>query len=400
MKIGYISIGDELLKSGKVDENKNFLSDFLSNFGFEISIQITVKDDENEIFEALKFLKDYDLIVLSGGLGPTKDDRTRFGIAKFLNSNLEFHQDLWEELSKRYEKMERKTPENLKNQFLIPKKAKPLKNEIGSAPGILAKKSKKIILAFPGVPEEFNFFVLKYVEGFLKKKKKIYRRVYNLSGVFESNVEEKLKDFYEKFPSKKLNILASAGIVSIGLIEEKKYLFEKMDEEIKKIFKEEIFSFDEKKLNEHIYALLLKKNKTISIAESCTGGGLAYELVKVPGISKFLKGGAVVYSNEAKEDILQVSKETLKKYGAVSFEVAKQLCENVRKLFKSDIGISITGIAGPEGGTAEKPVGTVYIGISNEIKTKVEKFIFSGSRERIQKFTINFALNILRKEIL
>lgn len=399
MKTGFIAVGTELLWENKIETNKNELAKILSNFGFEIQRELIIKDDIKELLNALGFLEDFDLIIISGGLGPTKDDITREGLSKYFNSPLKYHKNLFEELKGKYEKKGFKLRDIAKRQFFTPSAGKPLKNEKGTAPGILIKKGKKTIMAFPGVPEEFIFMLDSYLLPFLKTKRQreIYIRTYNLSGTFESWVEEKLIKFYEKFPHKKITILASAGIVSITIKECDRNIFKKMDKEIKIIFKDEIFSYDNKKLNEKIFDLLEGKKKTISFAESCTGGGLTYELVKIPGISKYLKGGVVAYSNEAKEKILKVSKSSLKKFGAVSFDVAKEMSENVRQKFNSDIGVSITGIAGPEGGTLQKPVGLVFIGISTKELTNVQKYQFSGSRGRIQKFSINFALDLLRK---
>lgn len=402
MKIGYIAIGSELLWENKLDSNKNELASVLSDFGLEIDKEIIIKDDIKDLLESLRFLKNCDLIILSGGLGPTKDDITREGLSKYLKRSLKFKKNLWEEIKRDFERRGVILREIAKNQFFIPESSKVLKNEKGTAPGIFTKKGRKEIFAFPGVPEEFKFMLNNYLIPFLnnKKIKKSFKRTYNLAGVFESYAEEKLQKIYENFKPVNLTILASYGIVSITISENNKERFDLLDKEIKNLFKEEIFSFDKKKLNETIFELLNEKDKSISIAESCTGGGLTYELVKVPGISKFLKGGTIVYSNEAKEKILGVPKNLIEKLGAVSLEVAKEMAERVKEKFNSDIGISITGIAGPEGGSQQKPVGTVFIGVSKEEMTNIQKFQFSGSRERIQKFSINFALNLLRKVLI
>lgn len=402
MKIGYIAVGTELLAENKFDSNKNELAKILLKYGLEINKELIIKDEIKDFLKTIDFLKGSDLIVISGGLGPTKDDITREGLSKYFKSKLQLNENLWKKFKLNYKKKGLKITEISKNQFFFPSGSKILNNEKGSAPGIFIEKNNKTILAFPGVPEEFKFMLSKHLEPYLKKKKlkKIFTRIYNFSGIYESYVEEKLKMIYEKFPSKKITILASFGIVSVTIKEKDKNVFKKMDKEIKKLFKDEIFSFDEKKLNECIYDLLSLKDKTISIAESCTGGGISFEMVKVPGISKYFKGGIVVYSNEAKEELLNVSKSALLNFGAVSFEVAKEMAENVRKKFKTDIGLSVTGIAGPEGGSKQKPVGTVYIGVSTDGFANAEKFQFVGSRERIQRFSINFALNLLRKVLL
>lgn len=402
MKIGYIAVGTELLWENKFDSNKNELAKVLLKYGLEIDKELIIKDKIEDLIKGIDFLKNSDLIIISGGLGPTKDDITREGLSKYFKSKLQLNENLWKKFKLNYEKKGLKIKEISKNQFFFPSCSMPLENEKGTAPGIFIEKNNKAILAFPGVPEEFKFMLSKHLEPFLKKKKlkKIFKRTYNFSGTYESYVEDKLKYIYEKFPSRKITILASFGIVSIKIKEEDKNIFKKMDEEIKRIFKDELFSIGEKRLNECIYDLLLSRKKTISVAESCTGGGLCYELVKVPGISKYFKGGVVVYSNEAKEKTLNVSKSALLNFGAVSLEVAKEMAENVRKKFKTDIGVSITGIAGPEGGSKQKPVGTVYIGISSEKFKNVQKFQFTGSRERIQRFTINFSLDIIRKVLL
>ncbi|MEJ5167264.1 MAG: CinA family nicotinamide mononucleotide deamidase-related protein [Thermoanaerobaculia bacterium] len=402
MKIGYIAIGDELLWENRIETNKLELAQILSSFGFEIHSELILRDDKEDLKRGLDYFMDYDLVITSGGLGPTKDDLTREALSEYYKSPLIFYENLFLKLREDYEKRGIKIKEVAKNQFYIPSLGKPLKNLKGTAPGIFIKRGKKTLFSFPGVPEEFRFMLKEYLFPYLKKKVKkgVYKRTYDLAGTFESYVEDKLKDFYKEFSGEKITILASAGIVSINIKTFDKKIFNRMDRKLKELFKEEIFSLGEKKLNEIIYEILEKKNIKISVAESCTGGGLSYELVKVPGISKYFLGGLVVYSNEAKEKILGVSGETLKRFGAVSSETASEMAQKVRKKFKSDIGVSITGIAGPEGGSPQKPVGTVYMGISKEDLTETHRFQFSGSRERIQKFTINFALNLIRKALL
>lgn len=402
MKIGYIAVGSELLWENKIETNKSALALALSNLGLEIEREIIIKDKIEDLIEALKFFKNFNFIIISGGLGPTKDDITRDGLSKYFKVPLIFNEKLFIKFKKNYEKKGIKLKEVAKNQFFIPEGSEILMNKRGTAPGIFIKNKNLRLFAFPGVPEEFNFMVKEYLIPCLKKKKlkKIYKRNYNLAGTFESHVEEKLTSFYKKFPGEKLTILASAGIVSLSIKSTDKKIFMKMDREIKELFKDELFSLDDKSLNETIFELLKKNKKKISLSESCTGGGLTYELVKIPGISKYLIGSVVVYSNEAKEKILGVSGKTLKKFGAVSAETAMEMAEKVREKFKSDIGISITGIAGPEGGTLQKPVGTLFIGLSKKEFTKAQRFQFSGSRHRIQRFSINFALNLLRKVLL
>lgn len=402
MKIGYIAVGDELLWENRIETNKLELAKILSSFGFEINSELILKDKKEELKRGLKFFEGFDLVIISGGLGPTRDDITREALADYFKCPLIFVEKLFNNLKENYEKRGMELKEVAKNQFYLPSAGKPLKNLKGTAPGIYLRKGKLNVFAFPGVPEEFKFMVGKHLIPYLRKKarKRIYKRTYNLAGTFESFVEDKLKTFYKEFYGENLTILASAGIVTLSIKTSERKKFVAMDRFLKDLFKEEIFSISEEKLNERIFKILEKKNLKISIAESCTGGGLSYELVKVPGISKYFLGGVVAYSNEAKEKILGVSRETLKKFGAVSSETAKEMASGVRKKFNSDIGVSITGIAGPEGGTPEKPAGTVYIGISGRNFLQAQRFQFSGSRERIQKFSINFALNLIRKVLL
>ncbi len=402
MNIGYFAIGSELFWEGKGDKNRELLSKILSNYGLEISFALTLKDDIRDLIFGFGFFKKANLVVISGGLGPTKDDLTRLALAKFFKCKLKFEENLWEELKERYKKLGLKIPEISKNQFFIPSIGKALKNQRGSAPGIFIKKNKLTLFSLPGVPEEFQFMLENYLEPLLGKrvKRKIYKKTFNLAGVFESYVETRLQNLYKKFPKKNFTILASQGIVTITIKEKDEKVFRKMERKIKNIFKEEIYGYNGLNLNKRIQELLNKKNLTISVAESCTGGGLSYELVKLPGISKNFFGGIVAYSNEIKEKILGVSKETLMRYGAVSYEVAKEMAEKVKEKFKTDMGLAVTGIAGPDGGTKEKPLGTVFICVLYKDKEILEKFQFTGSRERIQKFSINFALNLIRRALI
>ncbi len=401
MKAGLLIIGDEILSGKTVDTNSAYLGQKLTEAGFIVKKKLTVGDDKNEIKKAFReLMKDEDIkiILTTGGLGPTKDDLTKGAITEYLGLKLIYRDEIYEKIKERFEKRGLKCPDINRSQAYIPEGAKILENELGTAPGLIIEKEGKIVIMMPGVPKEMkNMFEkegLTYLIQKLKPKKKIYSKILRTTGIPESEIQEKLRDFEGLAYLPKFT-----GVdIKVSAISEKE-LNEKV-EKIKEILGNYIYGEDEQKLEEVIGKLLKERGLKIGVAESCTGGLIKDRITDVPGSSNYFMGGVVAYSNEMKMKVLGVREESLMKWGAVSEQVAIEMAEGVKKVADADIGLSTTGIAGPTGATPTKPVGLVYIGIATPDYSKAYKYIFSGDRRMIKEKAAQEALNILRLYLL
>lgn len=395
MKATLILVGTELLNGGMVDTNSIYMANELNKYGIEIRYKITVKDDLEEIISAIKIGKaNDDLIIMSGGLGPTIDDLTKDAIAKYLNKKLIVDENELVILKEKFKKINIEFLENNVKEVEKPEGAISFENGAGMAPAVYIDD----IVCFPGVPVELYDMFPKFLKWYSNEKKldidKIYIRDLVTYGIAESHLDAEIKDLfiYEgieyEFLVKDYGILIRLqGKLS------NKNLVEKIVEKIYNRIGINIFGENEDRLELVIAKYLGKNNLKISVAESCTGGLMTSTFVNVSGISDMLYEGVVTYSNESKMKRLNVKKETLDKYGAVSEEVAKEMVQGL----KSEVAISTTGIAGPSGGTDEKPVGLVYIGIRIKDKIFVKRRIFRGSREVIRKRTVLYGLFSLYK---
>ncbi len=401
MKAGLLIIGDEILSGKTVDTNSAYLGQKLTEAGFIVKKKLTVGDDKNEIKKAFReLMKDEDIkiILTTGGLGPTKDEITKGAITEYLGLKLIYRDEIYEKIKERFEKRGLKCPDINRSQAYIPEGAKILENELGTAPGLIIEKEGKIVIMMPGVPKEMkNMFEkegLTYLIQKLKPKKKIYSKILRTTGIPESEIQEKLRDFEGLAYLPKFT-----GVdIKVSAISEKE-LNEKV-EKIKEILGNYIYGEDEQKLEEVIGKLLKERGLKIGVAESCTGGLIKDRITDVPGSSNYFMGGVVAYSNEMKMKVLGVREESLMKWGAVSEQVAIEMAEGVKKVADADIGLSTTGIAGPTGATPTKPVGLVYIGIATPDYSKAYKYIFSGDRRMIKEKAAQEALNILRLYLL
>lgn len=404
-RIEVICIGSELLLD-RVNTDVNILAGMLTKAGFTINRCYTVGDDKKEIMETVSSaLKISDVIFITGGLGPTSDDITRESIAELLKRKLVFSEKIWEEICKRFRNRGVKVfPEINKKQAYIIQGADILKNRVGTAPGLVIKEGKKELVILPGPPAELSPMAEKYIEVMKRQKKgkglKVYR--FGISGVPESTVEEHLHLFMKKH-NIGYTILAQPHIIEILIVSSTISL--KMVSEIegfiKQTFEESYLGLNPPTLPEMVGRLLHKKNWKITLAESCTGGLAGKVLTDIPGSSDFFQGSFVVYSNILKKRILKVPKTVIKKYGAVSQETALYMAKGAKKAGKSDVSLSFTGIAGPSGATADKPVGLVYIGVGlPKNKFYTYRFIFSGDRQRIRERAVYQGLDLLRKKII
>ena len=399
-----ITIGSEILKGIILDRNSKYLCEQLKKLGYEVVKTVSVGDNiDNIIKEIKRALEEADLIVTSGGLGPTEDDKTREAVAKAINKKLILDHNLKAKIEERVRKFYHdKIPKNISKQAEVIEEAEILENSVGSAPGQLVKVENKTILILPGPPKEL-IPMFETVKEKLKTKDAFYEKTINFYNIPEAKLEENLSD-----------ILYSQKDVEIATMVDHIYGVklrlttnfenrEKLDNMVKKITErlgKYIYGFDEETMEENVFKLLKQKNKKVAFAESCTGGMISSHLVNVPGSSEVFVGSIVAYSNDLKENILGVSRETLIKYGAVSEECVKEMSEGVCQLMKADICLSVSGIAGPTGGTPEKPVGTVFLDLYERRNHYTKKEFFKGDRNMVRLKTSISALNMIREYLM
>ena len=409
MKTEIITVGTEILLGDILNTNTHYLSNELANMGIDVYYQITVGDNEQRLLSQLKeSFKRSDLVILTGGLGPTEDDITKEVCAKYFNMEMEFHEQSWDKIIEIHNKMNRKPTENNRKQAYFPKGSLILPNKYGTAPGCIMEKDKKTIIVMPGPPKEMKPMFDNYVKPFLLKDNKniLKSKVLRIIGMGESKIENDLLDLIDKQINPTIATYAKDGECTVRITakgkneKEVESLIEPISNEIKSRFKEKVYGVDDTAIQDEVAKILVDNNLTIAVAESCTGGMVAADLINYPGISSVFMEGCVTYSNEAKMMTLNVKKETLNTVGAVSEQCAKEMSEGVAARHNTNIGLSTTGIAGPEGGSEDKPVGLVYMGITINNKTIVKKYIFNGNRQQIRSRACKTLLNDLRLELL
>ena len=409
MKAEILSIGTEILLGDIVNTNAQFLSKALADLGIDVYYQSVIGDNEERILKAFKDgFERADIIVTTGGLGPTQDDLTKELAAKYFDKELYLHKPTLEWIKDYLKIKDEEVLESNKKQAYIPEDSIILENKNGTAPGLIINENNKILIILPGPPKEmkamFNDKVLEYLSdltGYIIKSKTL-----RFLGIGESIIAKKVDNIIKN--SKNPTVAPYAkdyeAILRITAKDKNEEICNKLIEEkcneIKDILGEYIYGEDDDNIEGIVGKILCKKKLTISTAESCTGGMVAETLISFAGISEVFKEGVITYSNEAKIKRIGVKEETLKKYGAVSEETAKEMAEGVAKLANTNIAISTTGIAGPGGGTVDKPVGLVYIGVYLDGETMVQKFNLNGNREAIRRKATMNALNILRKELI
>jgi len=408
LKAEIIAVGTELLLGQIANTNAQIISNALQEIGIDVYFHTCVGDNQERLQSVLETgLRRSDIIVLTGGLGPTKDDLTKETVAACLNLSLKLDKYSLDKIKSYFAKRGRPFTENNYKQALVPEGAIAIENKKGTAPGILLNKDGKIIIMLPGPPREMEPMLRDEVIPYLSKMNSstIFSKVLKFYGIGESALEEKLEDLISKQTNPTIAPLAKMGEVTIRLTAkaENRMAAEKIikpveDEIIKRVGKF-LYGYDDDSVEDIVARLLAKFNKTIAIAESCTGGLMAHKLTNIPGISRFFERGVVSYSNRSKEDLLNVNPDTLEKFGAVSEETAKEMAQGIRISSGTDIGVSITGVAGPDGGTPTKPVGLVYIAYSDSNICCAEKHIFIGERADIKEQSVNSAFHLVRKMI-
>ena len=395
MKAGIFLVGTELLNGATIDTNSIYIAEELNKYGIEIEFKMTVRDVMDEIVKALKYAKkNVDLVILTGGLGPTDDDITKEAMAKFLKKKLVVDEKEKNELLKKYKAYKNPNKTNFK-EVEKPEGAISFKNDVGMAPAVYVDG----LVAFPGFPNELKNMFPKFLKYYVKEnnlKTQIYIKDIITYGIGESVLENTVKDlFTEEGIFYEFLVKDYGTLIRLQTSSENKKNVEKIVKKLYNRISEFIIGEDNDRIENTIYECLNlgKKPLTISTAESCTGGMIASKLIEVPGISENFIESIVSYSNEAKIKRLKVKKETLEKYGAVSEEVAREMLEGL----KTDVAISTTGIAGPGGGTKEKPVGLVYIGIRVKDEVKIFRRELKGDRNKIRQRAMMHALYNLLK---
>ncbi len=410
MKAEIISIGTELLLGTIVNTNAAYLAKKLSELGIDLYYQTTVGDNIQRLAESIKrSLGRSDIVVLSGGLGPTVDDITIEAVAKLAGRKLVMHDAILADIRAHFTTRGFAMPSGNERQAAIPEGAKWLKNKVGTAPGVILEYQGKVIICLPGPPRELYPIVEDGVIPYLRKKCPsgwaFRTRILKAAGLPESRVNLMVKDLLKLQPPTTVGIYAKLGQVELVIMAKAKTekaaraAIAKIERKIRARLKEYIFGCDDETLEGSVGRKLIEKKKTIVVAESCTGGLISSRLTDVSGSSKYFIRGAVPYANEVKVKHAGVSADTLKKYGAVSRQVALEMARGIRSIMGADIGLAVTGIAGPTGGTKRKPVGLVYIAVVTDTKRSVKEFRFMGSRADIKWQASQVALNMVRQEV-
>lgn len=409
MRAEILCVGTELLLGDIVNTNAQYLARELANMGIGVYYQSVVGDNPERLKNAYELaFNRADIVITTGGLGPTKDDLTKEIAAQFFERELVLHEPSLIEIEEYFKRSNREMTESNKKQAYFPKDAFILKNNHGTAPGCIVEGNGKVIVLLPGPPREMKPmfdegvipYINKYVDGVLESK------VLRVIGIGESKAEDMLKDLIENQSNPTIAPYAKFGEVTFRITakadnrDKALQLIEPIEKEIRDRFKENIYGINDDNLESVIGKMLVDKKLTISCAESCTGGIVAAKLINYPGISEVFTEGAVTYSNEAKKRRLGVKEDTLRNFGAVSSETAAEMAEGIAKAAGTNIGLSTTGVAGPGGGTDEKPVGLVYIALYIDGEVKTKKLNIKGDREKVRTRTAITLIDWLRRELL
>lgn len=405
-----LCIGDELLIGQVVNTNASWMGKVLGNAGIKVIRHTAIGDEKNLIINALdEALGRADIVLITGGLGPTKDDITKKTLCAYFKTNLVFNERVFSDVERLFKQRGRTVSDINRIQAMVPESCMPVYNTIGTAPGMWFEKNNRIVVSMPGVPYEMQEMMTGYVIPELKKKFNtplIVHKTLLTQGVGESFLSELIADWEDALPAHmKLAYLPAMGMVrlrlsAMGVNEDLETEVLNELNKIRPVLAEYIFGVDDEKLEVIIGQLLKKKGKTLAIAESCTGGQVSHLVTSVPGSSAYYRGSVIPYSNDLKQSILHVNPGHFNTVGAVSEEVAMEMAARVKEIMKADYAISTTGIAGPGGATAEKQVGTVWIGIATPSGVYARKFLFGENRLRIIQVAGITALNMLRKELL
>ena len=405
-----VTIGDELLIGQTIDTNSAWMGFQMSQLGFDVEKKMSIHDRREDILGMLhETMGKYDVVLMTGGLGPTSDDITKPTLCEFFDTKLVLDEEVLEMVKTMLSKRGIAMTDNNTGQAMVPERCEVLKNHVGTAPGMWFEKENTIFVSMPGVPFEMKYLMTEYVLPRLKERfrsQSIIHKTLITYGIAESLLSMKLTDFEASLPDNiKLAYLPDSGIIKLRLTcvgtnrveveKEVESAFEKLGETVE----EYVISREDEPLEKMVAKLLMQKDETVGTTESCTGGNIARCITSMPGSSKYYMGSIVSYSNDVKNRVLGVPEEALARYGAVSKEVVEMMAKGGRKVLRTDYVVATSGIAGPDGGSDEKPVGTVWIAVSSKKGTVAKKFVYGRDRSNnIERFTKS-ALNMLREEI-
>ncbi len=410
-KVVIVSIGDEILIGQINNTNAVWMAEKLNASGFSTVEITTISDDAGAILSTLERVgKIADLVVVTGGLGPTKDDLTKQTICRFFGSRLVLNEEILEHVRRFFAQRNKELTELNRRQAEVPDNCTPIHNELGTAPGMYFEKEGVHYVFMPGVPFEMKYIMESWVIPEMSRRlepETIVQKTVLTHGLGESFLAERIAEWENALPPHiKLAYLPSPGRVRLRLRaidSDRDKLQKEIDKEIEKlkeIIPELIYGYDDDRMEEIIGVMLREKGETLATAESCTGGYIAHKITEIPGSSDYFLGSVVAYSNEIKRDVLGVSEKDLDDYGAVSEPVIRQMAEGVRRKFGADYALATSGIAGPGGGTPEKPVGTIWIALATPHRTIAKRYQFGEHRIRNINFSFQTAVNMLRMELL
>ena len=410
MQAELIAIGDEILIGQTTDTNSTFIATHLNLNGISVKQKRVIADDAETIKQALDaILPETILVFMTGGLGPTNDDITKVTLNEYFGGELVFHPDVFDHITQLFASFNRVPSETNRGQALLPNVCTPLPNKMGTAPGMRFEKDGRYYFSLPGVPYETENLVehtiLPWIKDNLQKGTVVHKTILT-QGVPESELAEKLADWENALP-KGVNLayLPSAGMVRlrltsyIGTEEEARAIVEREAQKVIDMLGDIVFGENAQTLEEVIGISLRNNKNTLSTAESCTGGYIAHLITSVSGSSEYFMGSVVSYSNQAKVEMLDVNPDSIREHGAVSKEVVLQMAEGARQKFHTDFAIATSGVAGPTGGTPEKPVGTIWIAVAGPDGAKAKCFSFGRNRERNIQKTAMMGLDLLRREV-
>ena len=411
MKAEIITIGDEILIGQIVDTNSAWMCEQLNQHGIEVYQITSVHDELRHIKQALADAEGRaDLVLITGGLGPTRDDITKKALCEYFKCGMVINEQVRQHVSTILTRRNIKINQLNQNQALVPEKCTVLSNANGTAPGMLFEKAGTIFIAIPGVPFEMEGIMTREVFPWLQKREKtrsIFHQTVLVQGIPESMLAETIESWELALPGHiKLAYLPSPMMIRLRMsaygedMEQLKSEVAQQIKELKKLIPDNIFGYNDDTLAGVTGGLLVAANATLGVAESCTGGNIAHLFTSNPGSSVYFKGGIVSYANEVKNSVLGVKNETLEAHGAVSKEVATEMAKGAKNVLKTDYAIATTGIAGPDGGSEEKPVGTVWIAVAGKHNLSVKRYNFTNNRERNIIRSSQTAINMLRQLII
>ncbi|HEX8493634.1 MAG TPA: competence/damage-inducible protein A [Pyrinomonadaceae bacterium] len=405
-----IAIGSELLTPDRTDTNSLWLTEKLNSIGIEVKLKTIVGDDDARLEETIKdALRRSRVVIMTGGLGPTEDDITRKVAARALGRRLKLDEKVLEEISARFLSFGRSMPQINSRQAMVIETAEVLANPNGTAPGMYIEQDNRSVVLLPGPPREMRPMFETFVQPKLASKAgdvRVVRRVLRVAGMGESALDERIAPVYTQYKNPQTTILFNRSEIEIHLTaqakteQEAELLLDGLAGQIEERLGHSIFAFRGETMEEVVGLRLAVGGFTLAVAESCTGGLISERLTEVPGSSVYFMEGVVAYSNEAKTRTLGVDAELISRFGAVSAEVAEAMAEGVRRRADTDFGISVTGIAGPGGGSDEKPVGLVYIALADDAHTEHRKLILPGDRHLIRWRASQGALDLLRRRLI